>query len=57
MAQLTSLYLNGNDLGDAGAASLAPGLARMTVLMSLDLRINRIGAAGAALLPRFARIG
>jgi hypothetical protein len=58
MAQLTSLHLNGNALGDAGAASLAPSLARMTLLMSLqvDLRNNLIGAAGAALLPRFARI-
>jgi hypothetical protein len=28
----------------------------MALLTSLDLRINLIGAAGAALLPRFARI-
>jgi hypothetical protein len=33
-----------------------PSLARMTRLPSLDLRDNAIGAAGAALLPRFARI-
>ena len=57
MAQLTSLDLSNNSLGDVGAASLAPSLARMPLLMSLDLRINLIGAAGAMLLPRFARIG
>jgi hypothetical protein len=59
MAQLTELDLSSNSLGDVGAASLAPSLARMALLMSLDLRINLISAAarGAALLPRFARIG
>jgi hypothetical protein len=56
MTQLMELGLGGNAIGDAGAASLAPSLARMTQLTSLDLSINAIGAAGAALLPRCGRI-
>ena len=38
------------------AGSLAPSLALVARLTSLDLRRNDIGAAGAALLPRLARI-
>ncbi len=37
MAKLTSLDLGGNDIGAAGAASLAPSLAAMTKLTSLNL--------------------
>jgi hypothetical protein len=37
MAQLTSLDLSSNDIGAAGAASLAPSLALMTRLTSLTL--------------------
>jgi Ran GTPase-activating protein (RanGAP) involved in mRNA processing and transport len=50
MARLTSLDLRENDIGDAGAASLAPSLALMARLTSLDLSCNCIGAAGAASL-------
>jgi hypothetical protein len=56
MARLTSLDLSWNDIGDAGAASLAPSLARMARLTLLNLGSNEIGDAGAALLPRLARI-
>ena len=55
-AQLTSLDLMRNALGDAGAASLAPSLALMAQLTSLNLEFNAIGDAGAAWLPRFARL-
>ena len=56
MAQLTSLHLGFNEIGTAGAASLAPSLALMAQLTSLDLWGNGIGAEGAALLPRFASV-
>jgi hypothetical protein len=39
-----------NDIGEAGAASLAPSLALMAQLTSLNLRGNSIGTAGAASL-------
>ena len=56
MAQLTSLNLGSNSIGEVGAASLAPSLALMAQLTSLDLEGNGIGEAGAASLPRFATI-
>jgi hypothetical protein len=40
MAQLTSLDLLRNAIGEAGAASLAPSLALMARLTSLDLDGN-----------------
>ena len=46
MTQLTSLDLNGNDLGAAGAASLAPALSTITQLTSPQLWNNDLGAAG-----------
>jgi hypothetical protein len=53
--RLRSLNLAGTHLGAAGAASLAPSLALMSQLTSLnlggdDLGYNDIGAAGAASL-------
>jgi hypothetical protein len=57
MAQLTSLDLWGNAIGDAGAASLAPSLATMAQLTSLNLGDNTIGDTGlAALAPSLARM-
>jgi hypothetical protein len=50
MTQLTSLNLSLNDLGAAGAASLAPALSMMTQMTSLDLSRNHFGAAEAASL-------
>jgi hypothetical protein len=50
MAQLTSLDLMRNALGDAGAASLAPSLALMARLTLLSLQYNSLGDVGAALL-------
>ena len=50
MARLTSLNLSRNDIGAAGAASLAPSLAAMAQLTLLDLGGNYIVAEGAASL-------
>ena len=50
MTQLTSLNLDHNNLGGAGAASWVPILASMTTLTSLELRDNAFGESGAALL-------
>jgi hypothetical protein len=49
MAQLTSLNLEGNAIGDAGAASLAPSLAPMAQLTSLHLSGTLRASASAAL--------
>jgi Ran GTPase-activating protein (RanGAP) involved in mRNA processing and transport len=58
MAQLTSLDLGENDIGAAGAASLAPSLAQMTRPKDLNLWGNAIGDAGAeSLAPSLARMG
>ena len=38
-----------NDIGDVGAASLAPSLGRMTQLTSLDLSCTLRASAGLAL--------
>ena len=44
-------------IGDVGVASLAPSLALMAQLMSLDLSFNDIRAVGAAsLAPSLARM-
>jgi hypothetical protein len=51
MAQLTSLDLGENDIGDAGVASLAPSLALMAQLTWLHLENNDIGDAVSAWLP------
>jgi hypothetical protein len=50
MVNLTSLYLGHNNLGAAGAASLAPALSVMRTLIELGLEHNNLGAAGAASL-------
>jgi len=52
LTQLTSLHLEGNEIGDAGAASLAA----LTQLTSLDLGGNKIGAAGAAALADLTQL-
>ncbi len=54
---MTSINLWYNAIGTAGAASLAPSLARMAQLTWLQLGNNEIGAAGAAVLaPSLALI-
>jgi Leucine-rich repeat (LRR) protein len=52
LSHLTSLNLWGNDIGDAGAASLAA----LTQLTSLNLAGNQIGAAGAASLAALTQL-
>ena len=52
---LTSLDLGDNDLGDAGAASLAAQLHRLPALTSLDLGSNDLGDAGATHLIQALR--
>jgi hypothetical protein len=47
---LTSLDLENNDIGAAGATALATALQTNTTLTSLDLANNNIGAAGATAL-------
>jgi hypothetical protein len=47
MAQLTSLDLRFSYIGDAGAASLAPSLALMTQLTSLNLGENSANSSEA----------
>ena len=47
LAQLTSLNLWSNEIGDAGAKDIA----RLTQLTSLNLRFNEIGAAGERAAP------
>ncbi len=48
--KLTSLDLEGNGIGDAGATALATALQTNTTLTSLNLECNGIGAAGATAL-------
>jgi internalin A len=52
LTQLTSLNLNHNKIGAAGAASLAA----LTQLTSLNLNHNKIGAAGAASLAALTQL-
>ena len=47
---LTQLDLRDNNIGDAGAASLAEAMKVNTTLTQLDLSRNPIGVAGAAFL-------
>ncbi|KJE93680.1 hypothetical protein CAOG_004435 [Capsaspora owczarzaki ATCC 30864] len=46
-ATLTQVYLNGNQIGDAGVQCIAEALKVNTKLVSLDLRRNQIGDDGA----------
>ena len=47
---LQSINLGFNQVGDAGAASLASSLEKNTTLRSINLSLNKVGAAGAASL-------
>eukprot|EP00930_Biecheleria_cincta_P070298 TRINITY_DN57940_c0_g1_i1.p1 TRINITY_DN57940_c0_g1~~TRINITY_DN57940_c0_g1_i1.p1 ORF type:complete len:260 (+),score=47.01 TRINITY_DN57940_c0_g1_i1:158-937(+) len=51
-SSVTSVYLCGNSLGNAGAASVAAALEAGTPLTFLDLRSNGIGDAGAESLAK-----
>jgi hypothetical protein len=58
MTQLTSLNLAGNCLDPLGAVAIAPALAQLTALTSLDLSLNNLdGPAGVCpLLPALAAL-
>jgi len=46
--RLKSLWLIGNQIGDAGAEALSEALQQNSTLVELDLQFNQIGEAGAA---------
>ena len=53
---LTSLNLNGNDVGHRGGAAIGEALRKNTALTSLDLGANKLGAEGAAAVAKHLKV-